>query len=201
MKRHSSLQMPAVASGSPLFTPATSSTTSVIWRSCGSSPHGPLRNRIKALLFETTYGIRELSPVNRKFKADNIQTLNVIELPLWEILVPYKMGKHDLYRHDQTKPKSGRTVPLPYHQEWDARVIEITGGLTIHKTVRGQWVDDTGKLWKEAMIPVRIMCTEEQITEIAKFTIEWYQQQAVFVTRVSERALIFNRGVAHESTT
>lgn len=43
--------------------------------------------------------------------------------PLWEILVPYKMGR--------------KNVPVPYHQEWDAKVMAIAGGMTLMKIAKG----------------------------------------------------------------
>ena len=115
--------------------------------------------------------------------------MTVIEMPLWEILVPHKMGEHD--NSDPLLPKRNRTIPVPYHQEWDEFVRNVTGGLTIHRAARGQWEDRDGKLYKEIMIPVRIACTQEQIKQIAEFTIKHYKQKAVFVTLVSEKTLIF----------
>ena len=101
------------------------------------------------------------------------------ELQTWEILVPYKMGR--------------KTVQVPYHQEWDEKVRQITGGLTIHKVAKGQWVSpSTGKLHKELMIPVRIACSEEQIRQIAAITIEHYKQEAVMVSLVAARTMIFH---------
>jgi len=43
--------------------------------------------------------------------------------PLWEILVPYKMGR--------------KNVQVPYHQEWDAKVMAIAGGMTLMKVAKG----------------------------------------------------------------
>lgn len=104
-------------------------------------------------------------------------------------MVPYVMGDHDGTNPDL--PKRNRNIPVPYHQEWDEFVRNVTGGLTIHRAARGQWEDRDGKLYKEIMIPVRIACTQEQIAEIAEFTIQHYKQKAVFVTLVSEKTLIF----------
>lgn len=101
-------------------------------------------------------------------------------LTLWEILVPYKMGR--------------KNVQVPYHQEWDAKVVAITGGMTLMKVAKGSWVSPTTqKLHKELMIPVRIACTEEQIRQIMEITIEHYNQEAVFAMLVSEKVLIMNR--------
>lgn len=116
--------------------------------------------------------------------------MTVVQMPLWEILVPHKMGEHD--NTDPRLPKRNRNIPVPYHQEWDAFVREVTGGLTIQRAAKGQWTDNTGKLYKEIMIPVRIACTEDQIKKIAEFTLSHYKQKAVFVTLVSEKTLIFH---------
>lgn len=97
---------------------------------------------------------------------------------LWEILVPYKMGR--------------KNVQVPYHQEWDAKVITISGGMTIMKLVKGVWMSPTNNTHKELMIPVRIACSEEQIREIGAMTIVHYKQEAVFITLISEKAIILH---------
>ncbi|MBS1722874.1 MAG: hypothetical protein JSS66_07970 [Armatimonadetes bacterium] len=97
-------------------------------------------------------------------------------VPLWEILVPYNMGR--------------KTVQVPYHQEWDTKVMDIAGGLTILRAVKGAWVESPEKTVRELMIPVRIACTEEQMQAIAKMTLEHYEQDAVFVHRVSEASMV-----------
>ena len=100
-------------------------------------------------------------------------------LPLWEILVPYKMGR--------------KNVQVPYHREWDAKVMAIAGGMTLMKVAKGSWTSPTSdKTHKELMIPVRIACTEEQIREIMKMTIIHYKQEAVFAMLVSEKTLIMH---------
>jgi hypothetical protein len=111
--------------------------------------------------------------------------------PLWEILVPHRMGDHD--GTDPDIPKRRRNIPVPYHQQWDAYVRSITGGLTIYRAAKGQWVDENNDLHKEFMIPVRIACTYEQIQDIAKFTMHHYRQKAVLVTLVSTQTIIFHR--------
>ena len=100
-----------------------------------------------------------------------------VKLELWEILVPYKMGR--------------KNVQLPYHKEWDEKVIAITGGLTIYKTTKGIWTSPTtNKTHKEAMIPVRIACSKEQFEQIIDITITHYKQEAVFGYKVSDEVLI-----------
>jgi len=117
--------------------------------------------------------------------------MTTIELPLWEVLVPYKMGVHD--NSNPLLPKRNHVIHVLYHQQWDAYVRKLTGGLTILRVAKGQWVDSDGKLYKELMVPVRIACTEEQIREIAAFSIEFYKQKAIFVTLISEKTFIFNK--------
>jgi len=102
-----------------------------------------------------------------------------LETEVWEILVPYKMGR--------------KNVLVPYHNIWDDYVRDIAGGLTIQKVSKGQWVSPTGKIHKELMIPVRIACNEEQIKTIVEFTLKHYAQEAVFVMRISDKAFIISK--------
>jgi hypothetical protein len=102
-----------------------------------------------------------------------------IETEVWEILVPYKMGR--------------KNVQVPYHKIWDEFVRNIAGGLTIQKVSKGQWISPSGKLHKELMIPVKIACTESQIRLIADFTLKHYRQEAVFLMRISDKAFIISK--------
>lgn len=95
---------------------------------------------------------------------------------LWEILVPCQYN-------------DGRPVRTRHHRVWDARVRAISGGLTILKPGVGQW-EHEGELYKERMIPVRIMATEEQMHAVADITIQHYEQLAVMFYRVSERCVV-----------
>lgn len=99
--------------------------------------------------------------------------------PLWEIMVPYRWN-------------NGRTIMLPHHKDWDAKVMEIAGGQTIYKVVQGRWQSPTGKVHKEPVIPVRIMCSEAKIREIMEFTIKHYQQEAVMCYQVSRLAIVMH---------
>lgn len=86
---------------------------------------------------------------------------------------------------------NGKPVRKRHHQEWDKVVRKIAGGLTIYKPAVGQWVDDTTEdLYSERVIPVRIACTENQIKQIAQFSLRHYKQLAVMVYVVSEKVLI-----------
>jgi hypothetical protein len=97
-------------------------------------------------------------------------------LPLWEIYVPVASNQGERYADD-------------YHKKWDAAVRELTGGLTIFKKARGQWVGDSG-LYVEEMIPVRIRCPVEVIRSIGAFTLRYYDQKAVFFSKVSDESYI-----------
>jgi len=96
---------------------------------------------------------------------------------LWEILVPKSSN-------------SGQEYPLSYHQEWDAHVRGIAGGLTIFKKSRGQWISPEGQLFDEEMIPVRIFCSRHNLDRILALTLEHYDQKAVMAYEVSERVII-----------
>jgi hypothetical protein len=96
---------------------------------------------------------------------------------LWEILVP-------------TLHQNGNPIRTRFHRVWDAKVYEITGGLTILTPAKGKWVPQAGGVIEERMIPVRIACTREQIEKIVDMTIEYYDQQAVLAYRISEEVIL-----------
>jgi hypothetical protein len=95
--------------------------------------------------------------------------MTYIVKPLWEIMVPYVMGDHDGTNPDL--PKRNRNIPVPYHQEWDEFVRNVTGGLTIHRAARGQWEDRDGKLYKEIMIPRKSRNLQFSITSRRQFSL------------------------------
>ena len=97
---------------------------------------------------------------------------------MWEIYVP-------------TVSNCGKPYRTRYHRVWDKKVREIAGGLTIYQPVIGQWVDeDNDDLYNERMIPVRIACDRDKILEIMRWTMNYYKQEAVMVTKVSDTVLI-----------
>ena len=100
-------------------------------------------------------------------------TTNIEKSLLWEVLVP-------------TIRNNGRPFRTRFHKVWDKKVREITGGLTIHGPVKGQWVSKDGELFAERMIPVRIMCNEDQINTIADMTAKYYEQKAVMFMKISD---------------
>lgn len=95
---------------------------------------------------------------------------------LWELLVPVTDNKHRIRKKR--------------HREWDAKVSEIAGGLTIFKPKKGRWLSDN-VLFIEKMIPVRIAATVEEIDVIAKMTAKHYNQKAVMYYMVSEVVVIY----------
>lgn len=98
---------------------------------------------------------------------------------LWEILVP-------------TVRNDGKPYRLRYHRVWDAKVRDISGGLTIMPVAKGQWVCN-GVLFKERMIPVRIACSREDIDKIIDMTMKYYDQLAVMAYKVSPEVIIRER--------
>lgn len=93
---------------------------------------------------------------------------------LYEILVPR-------YTRNQV------SIKMDLHREWDRRVKEMTGGLTILKSGIGYWVcPEPGETVREQMIPVRIFCTEAQIEAIATLTLNFYSQDKVMYYLVAE---------------
>jgi hypothetical protein len=94
-------------------------------------------------------------------------------MSMYEILVP-------------TVRNDGRPFRTRYHRVWDARVRAISGGLTILTPAKGQWVSPDGKLFSERMIPVRVVCTSDQIDKIADMTAEYYDQLAILFYKISD---------------
>lgn len=106
---------------------------------------------------------------------------------MWEIMVP-------TLRND-------RPVRTKHHRVWDEYVRRLTGGLTIYRPAKGQWVDPASKqLFDERMIPVRIACTEAQIRQILAFTNKHYCQKAAMAYKVSEQVLILNADGTEQQT-
>jgi len=96
---------------------------------------------------------------------------------LWEILVPASNNKDLKFTYE-------------HHKEWDAFVKKLSGGITIMKTAKGEWVSPDGKLYIDRVIPCRIICSEEHINKIVDFTIDHYKQEAVLAYRISKRVVL-----------
>ena len=96
---------------------------------------------------------------------------------LWEILVP-------CVRND------GRPIRTRFHRVWDAKVRAVAGGLTVLNPSKGMWTNNSGKVFAERMIPVRIRCTREEIEKIAAMTLKYYEQEAVMYYKISDECII-----------
>jgi len=97
--------------------------------------------------------------------------LNRMKKYMWEILVP------------ASSPEMPFT--MKHHKEWDEYVKAVAGGITINRTAKGEWISPDGTLFKDRIIPVRIMCTEAEIEKIIEFTISHYTQEAVLAYEIS----------------
>jgi hypothetical protein len=99
---------------------------------------------------------------------------------LWEILVP-----------TERRLEPGKYYTTRYHRVWDNHVRAITGGLTVMAPARGQWINpNTGELFKERMIPVRIIATRQEIEKVINLTLKYYDQLAVLCYKVSDEVII-----------
>lgn len=98
-------------------------------------------------------------------------------MKLWEVLVP-------------TQWNDGRPIHTRHHRVWDAKVMTISGGLTILTPTKGKWDAPDGSLFAERMIPVRVACSEGDIVKVADITAKHYQQLAVMYYLVSEVVVI-----------
>ena len=99
------------------------------------------------------------------------------EKSLWELLVP-------------TISNEGKPYRKRFHKVWDEKVRKISGGLTILTPAKGQWISKSGDLFEERMIPVRIICTKEEIEKIIDITIVYYNQLAVLAYKISNEYIL-----------
>ena len=100
---------------------------------------------------------------------------------LWEILVPHAFP-------------DGKVIPVPYHRIWDEKVRKISGGLTIRKPEKGQWVHPVSKgVIAERMIPVKVSGTRRQIERVCWMTAKYYDQEVVMAYRISEEVLMVHK--------
>lgn len=100
-----------------------------------------------------------------------------MEKGMWEILVP-------------TKSNEGKPYRTRFHKVWDAKVRAIANGLTILTPAKGQWLSNDGDLYSERMIPVRIICTREEIEKIIDITMVYYDQLAVLAYKISDECIL-----------
>jgi len=99
---------------------------------------------------------------------------------MWEILVP-----------TERRLEPGKYYTTRFHRVWDEKVREITGGLTVMSPARGSWVNpNTGELFRERMIPVRLMATREEIEKVVNLTVQYYDQIAVLCYKISDEVIL-----------
>ncbi len=123
---------------------------------------------------------------------------------MWEILVPTEKR----VKAPMPRPEDGwgddiagalehwlrrQSYTTRYHRVWDAEVRKITGGLTITAPVKGEWVSPDGELFRERMIPVRIVATRDQIEQVIQLTLTYYDQLAVLCYKLSDEVIIQHR--------
>ncbi len=98
---------------------------------------------------------------------------------LYELLVPCQYN-------------TGKPVRTRHHKEFDKYVRKLSGGLTILKPAKGQWVHKN-ELYEERVIPVRIFCRPEDLQKIMKFALTHYRQLAIMAYRLSSEVFILEK--------
>ena len=94
-----------------------------------------------------------------------------------------------------TRTNAGKPIRTAHHREWDKRVIRIAGGLSVLASdIIGKWISPENQLFTDRCIPVRIMCTKEEIEKIADLTAQHYQQKAILYFKVSDEVVIKHYG-------
>jgi hypothetical protein len=96
---------------------------------------------------------------------------------MWEILVP-------------TVSNEGKPYRTRFHRVWDKKIRDISNGLTILTPAKGQWLSKSGELYVERMIPVRILCSREDIEKIIDITMVYYNQLAVLAYKISDEYIL-----------
>jgi hypothetical protein len=80
----------------------------------------------------------------------------------------------------------GKEIPESYHHGWDEWVTKKIGGLTIlNHNYKGKWQNSV-----ERIIPVRVACEEPQLQEILKFSLTYYDQEAMMAYEISDNVII-----------
>ena len=83
--------------------------------------------------------------------------MKTVETQLWEIFVPYHKNNGEKYN-------------IRHHRIWDNKVMDITQGMTIMKLAKGKWMTQSGKKYRDTVIPVRIACERKHIIRIMEIT-------------------------------
>ena len=59
---------------------------------------------------------------------------------------------------------------------------------------RGEWVNPaTGELFRERMIPVRVLATRKEMEEVVDLTLVYYDQLAVLCYKISDEVILKSR--------
>lgn len=101
-------------------------------------------------------------------------------MEMWEILVP-------------ANDNDGVVIATEQHHVWDDMVRELSGGLTVLDPVKGQWIDHENQLFKEPMIPVRVLADREIINQIIDLALDFYDQKAVLAYKISSEVILRSR--------
>jgi len=107
------------------------------------------------------------------------------ETYLYEILVPCQWN-------------DGTPIRTRHHKAWDEKVRAVSGGLTVYTPAKGQW-EHEGELFAERVIPVRILCTREQMAKIVDITMVHYEQLAVMCYIVAITATVIHATPAQKA--
>ena len=89
---------------------------------------------------------------------------------LWEILIP-AIGEES-------------------SKAWYSFVRQFSDGITILKDARGEWVSPNGITFEDYMIPIRIICTKDEIDLIVDFTVNFFDQEAVLAYKLSDDIIL-----------
>ncbi|NJO59878.1 MAG: hypothetical protein HC836_16835 [Richelia sp. RM2_1_2] len=96
---------------------------------------------------------------------------------LWEILIP--------------KTSNDGTVISPcVRHSWDEEIRKISGGLTVLSPVEGHWIAESGALFKEEMVPVRVLATPKEMEKIIDLTFVHYKQESVLAYELSKNYIL-----------
>jgi hypothetical protein len=86
---------------------------------------------------------------------------------LFEILLP---ALHNDQRHS-------------YEQEritWGREAVKLTGGVTLLPMVDGVYIGDSGREYREAMIPYRVACSPATFHKLLDYAWELFADQEAF---------------------
>jgi hypothetical protein len=97
---------------------------------------------------------------------------------LYEILVPTKF--------EDTKTP----IRTRYHKKFDEVCRKYSDGLSIFKPIMGQWLHK-GELYEDRMIPVRLVCTRNELNNIMKFAKDHYRQIQIMAYKISDEVIFY----------